>query len=180
MHRGLSISVLLHVLRNFSHQLPSSQTQVLLQLRKHLKYPNQLEIWKDHTIDFCFISSYAQVDITCLDNLVIDSESRTLSEAFLLDYFVTVARLSSLEVLSSLVYLGIWVSDKIHRLTSLEYLDLSSVPPWIAAMVKLQILVMDNNFLNGTVPNWFGSLSNLSTLSSRNSQLKGPCYISVA
>lgn len=183
-----------------SHQLPSSQTQVLLQLRKHLEYPNQLEIWKDHTIDFCSISSSALVNITCLDNLVIELRikgdkpakvggfngfsipNQTLSEAFSLDSFVTtLARLASLKVLS-LVSLGIWgqLPDKIHRLTSLEYLDLSSnflfgsVPPRISAMVKLQTLAMDDNFLNGTIPNWFDSLSSLSTLSLRNNQLKGP------
>ncbi|KAL6182591.1 hypothetical protein ACLB2K_044010 [Fragaria x ananassa] len=183
-----------------THQLPSSQTQVLLQLRKHLEYPSQLEIWKDHTVDFCSISSSAQVNITCLDNLVVELRikgdkpakvtgfhgfsipGQTLSEAFLLDSFVTnLVRLSSLKVLS-LVSLGIWgqLPDKIHRLTFLEYLDLSSnflfgsVPPRISAMVKLQTLVMDGNFLNGTVPSWFGSLSNLSTLSFRNNQLRGP------
>ncbi|ONI08015.1 hypothetical protein PRUPE_5G153400 [Prunus persica] len=182
-----------------THQLQSSQTQVLLQLRKHLEYPRQLEIWNDHTIDFCSISSLSQVHMTCLDNLVTELRvvgdkpatvsdfngfsipNQTLSEAFSLDSFVTtLARLNSLKVLS-LVSLGIWgqLPDKIHRLSSLQYLDLSSnylfgsIPPKVSAMVKLQTLKFDDNFLNETMPNWFDSLSNITTLSLRNNQLKG-------
>ncbi|GAV56521.1 Pkinase domain-containing protein/LRR_4 domain-containing protein/LRR_7 domain-containing protein [Cephalotus follicularis] len=41
-------------------------------------------------------------------------------------------------------------------------------------MVKLQTLIMDNNYLNETVPDWFDSLSNLTVLSLKNNQLKGP------
>ncbi|EEF51813.1 leucine-rich repeat protein, putative [Ricinus communis] len=181
-------------------QLQSSQTQVLLQLRKHLEYPYQLEIWNDHTIDFCYLSSTTQVNVTCQDNFVTELRilgdkptqvnsfvgfaipTITLSENFSIDSFVvTLARLNSLKVLS-LVSLGIWgpLPDKIHRLSSLEYLELSSnylfgsVPPKISTMVKLQTLILDDNFFNHTVPNWFDSLSNLTILRLRNNKLKGP------
>ncbi|WCJ36237.1 Leucine-rich repeat protein kinase family protein [Euphorbia peplus] len=181
-----------------THQLQSSQTQVLLQLRKHLEYPNELEIWKDHTQDFCFLSS-PQVNVTCQDNFVSELRiigdktvkvenfngfaipDQTLSPNFTLDSFVvTLARLTSLRVLS-LVSLGIWgpLPDKIHRLDSLEYLDLSSnylfgsVPPKISTMVKLQTLVLDDNFFNDTVPDWFNSFSNLTILRLRKNRLEG-------
>lgn len=188
-----------------TYQLQSSQTQVLLQLRKHLEYPKELEIWKEHGGDFCFISSGTQVNLTCQDNVVTELRvkgdksikvsdfngfaipKQTLSESFSIDsFFTTLARLNNLRVLS-LVSLGIWgpIPDKIHRLYSLEYLDLSSnflfgsVPPKISEMVKLQTLLMDNNFLNGTVPSWFDSLVNLSILSLNNNHLTGPLPSSV-
>ncbi|XP_050223916.1 probable inactive leucine-rich repeat receptor-like protein kinase At3g03770 [Mercurialis annua] len=182
-------------------QLQSSQTQVLVQLRKHLEYPFELEIWNDHTVDFCYLSSSTQVNVTCQDNVVtelriigdkpshvVDNNfvgyaisTQTLSENFSMDSFVvTLARLGNLRVLS-LVSLGIWgpLPDKIHRLSSLEFLDLSSnylygsVPPKISTMVKLQTLVLDHNFFNDTVPNWFDSLSNLTVLRLSNNKLKG-------
>ncbi|KAG6686268.1 hypothetical protein I3842_11G009200 [Carya illinoinensis] len=182
-----------------TYQLQPSQTQVLLQLRKHLEYPPQLEIWSDHTKDFCVLSS-SKVNITCQDNFVTELRimgdklakvsgfngfaipNQTLAESFSVDSFVaTLARLTSLRVLS-LVSLGIWgpFPDKIHRISSLEYLDLSSnflfgsVPPKISTMVKLQTLKLDDNFFNTTVPTWFDSLSNLIVLSLRNNQFKGP------
>ncbi|KAL4634383.1 hypothetical protein ACB092_04G195700 [Castanea dentata] len=182
-----------------TYPLQSSQTQVLQQLRKHLEYPKQLEIWNNRSIDFCYLSSFPQVNITCQDNFVTELRivgdktakvsgfhgfaipKQTLSENFSLDSFVaTLARLTNLRVLS-LVSLGIWgpLPDKIHRLSSLEYLDLSSnflfgsVPPKISTMLKLQTLKLDDNFFNDTVPNWFDSLSNLTILSLRNNQLKG-------
>ncbi|KAF3436853.1 hypothetical protein FNV43_RR19606 [Rhamnella rubrinervis] len=181
-------------------QLQSSQTQVLLQLRKHLEYPKELEIWNQHGIDYCYVSSGTQVNMTCQDNLITElrilgdkpfkvSEfngfaipNQTLSENFSIEsFFTTLARLTSLKALS-LVSLGIWgpIPAKIHRLSSLEYLDLSSnflfgsIPPKISTMEKLQTLKMDNNFFNGTVPSWFDSSSNLTVLSLRNNRLEGP------
>lgn len=183
-----------------TYQLQSSQTQVLLQLRKHLEFPKELEILNQHGIDFCSISSSTQVNITCQENLLIELRilgdkpfkvsgfngfavpNQTLSESFSMDsFFTTIARLNSLKVLS-LVSLGVWgpIPDKIHRLSSLEYLDLGSnflfgsIPPTISRMEKLQTLIMDDNFLNDTVPSWFDSLSNLRILSLRNNRLKGP------
>ncbi|KAM6570262.1 hypothetical protein CsatB_018247 [Cannabis sativa] len=188
-----------------TYQLQSSQTQVLLQLRKHLEYPTELEIWQDHSRDYCFISSGTQVNLTCQDNVVTELRiigdksikvsdfngfaipNQTLSERFSIDsFFTTLARLNNLRVLS-LVSLGIWgpIPDKIHRLYSLEYLDLSSnfffgsIPPKISEMVKLQTLIMDNNFLNGTVPSWFDSLIDLSILSLSNNKLTGPMPSSI-
>ncbi|GMY15080.1 probable inactive leucine-rich repeat receptor-like protein kinase At3g03770 isoform X1 [Fagus crenata] len=148
-----------------TYPLQSSQTQVLMQLRKHLEYPKQLEVWNDHSIDFCSLSSFVQVNITCQDNFVTElrilsdktakvSEfhgfaipKQTLSESFPMDSFVaTLARLTSLRVL---------------------------IPPKISTMVKLETLKLDNNFFHDTFPNWFDSLSNLTILSLRNNLLKG-------
>ncbi|KAL5543948.1 hypothetical protein UlMin_007732 [Ulmus minor] len=181
-------------------QLQSSQSQVLLQLKRQLEYPKQLEIWIEHGVDFCSLSSAAQVNLTCQDNLVTELRiigdkrvkvgdfdglaipNQTLSESFSIDsFFTTLARLNSLRILS-LVSLGIWgpIPDKVHRLSSLEYLDLSSnflfgsIPPKISTMVKLQTLALDNNFLNDTIPSSFNSLVDLRILSLRNNQLQGP------
>lgn len=180
------------------YQLQASQAQVLLQLRKHLEYPKQLESWTDHRVDFCTLSFVPQVNVTCQDNVVTELRiegdaqgkvdefigfaipNRTLSESFSLDSFITtLTRLNNLRVLS-LVSLGIWgpLPDKIHRLYSLEYLDLSSnyifgsIPPKISSMVKLQTLKLDDNFFNGTMPNWFDSLSSLTELSLKNNKIK--------
>ncbi|KAL0342331.1 UNVERIFIED_CONTAM: putative inactive leucine-rich repeat receptor-like protein kinase [Sesamum calycinum] len=165
-----------------THELQSSQTQVLLQLRKQLEYPKPLDYWLNPGIDLCFASS-PQVNITCSNNFVTeirvfgDKQSRdgnfngipvpykTLSQNFSMDSLVaTLSRLNSLRVLS-LVSLGIWgpIPDKIHRLQSLEHLDLSwnflygSVPQTLPRIVKLQILKLDGNFLNGTLPGQFDS-----------------------
>ncbi|KAF8036950.1 hypothetical protein BT93_B0008 [Corymbia citriodora subsp. variegata] len=182
-----------------THQLQSSQSQVLLQLRKQLEYPPQLEIWNVHGVDFCSLPPSPTVNLTCENNFVTELKlagekvlkggyfegfavpNKSLSQNFSMDSFVsTLARLTSLKVLH-LVSLGMWgpLPDKIHRLSSLEHLDFSSnflygsVPPRISAMVMLQTLVLDDNFFNGTVPNWFDALKNLTVLSLRNNRLRG-------
>ncbi|KAL0415695.1 UNVERIFIED_CONTAM: putative inactive leucine-rich repeat receptor-like protein kinase [Sesamum latifolium] len=187
-----------------THELQSSQTQVLLQLRKQLEYPKPLDYWLNPGIDLCFASS-PQVNITCSNNFVTeirifgDKQSRdgsfngfpvpykTLSQNFSMDSLVaTLSRLNSLRVLS-LVSLGIWgpIPDKIHRLQSLEHLDLSwnflygSVPQTLPRIGKLQVLKLDGNFLNGTLPGWFDSFSDLTSLSLSNNRFTGPLPSSV-
>ncbi|KAL4325574.1 hypothetical protein GQ457_11G028680 [Hibiscus cannabinus] len=181
-------------------QLLNSQTQVLLQLKKHLEYPNQLHIWHDRRTLFCSLPPSANVNISCEFNSVTELKimgdkpslevtdfhgfpipNQTLSATFSMDSFVTtLSRLPSLKALA-LVSLGIWgpLPDKIHRLSSLESLDLSSnflfgsIPPKVSTMVKLQTLVFDHNFFNDTVPNVFDSLSDLKYLSLENNRLMG-------
>ncbi|KAK7282020.1 hypothetical protein RIF29_10485 [Crotalaria pallida] len=180
-------------------QLQSSQIEVLLQLKKHLEYPKQLEIWKDRWTDLCSVSS-TLVDVSCKDNFVTELiilgdkqtkvrdfdgfaiPNQTLSQSFSMDSFVaTLARLTNLRVLS-LVSLGIWgpLPDSIHRLFALEHLDLSSnylygsIPPKISTMAKLKTLRLGDNFFNETIPNLFNSSSNLRVLSLKNNRLKGP------
>ncbi|KAK6920552.1 Leucine-rich repeat [Dillenia turbinata] len=182
-----------------THELQSSQTQVLLQLKKQLEDPKQLDIWSDHGMDFCYTPSSDQLNVSCQDNSVTELRivgdklakvgdfdgcaipNQTLSESFSMDSFVTtLTRLTSLRVVR-LVSLGIWgpLPDKIHRLGSLEFLDLSSnflfgsIPPKMSTMVKLQTLVLDENYLNGSIPNMFGSMSNLTILSMRSNRLEG-------
>ncbi|KAK9668884.1 hypothetical protein RND81_13G093900 [Saponaria officinalis] len=181
-------------------QLQSSQIQALLQLRKHLEYPNELEVWNNNNNDnICFSSPSTKVNVTCEGDVVIELRiighrpsnvghfhghaipNLTLSEKFSMDSFVvTLSRLTNLRALS-LVSLGIYgpLPDKIDRLFSLEFLDLSSnflygsVPRRMASMVKLQTVRLDDNFFNETMPDWFASLSNLSILSLSNNQLSG-------
>lgn len=182
-----------------SHELQTSHTQVLLQLRKHLEYPSPLDIWGNYTGDFCNISSSPHMSISCQDNSVTELKimgdklvkvsefngfaipNQTLSESFSMDSFITtLTRLTSLRVLS-LTSLGIWgpLPDKIHRLSSLEVLDLCSnfffgtLPPEISRLVKLQILTLDANYFNGSIPDSLDSLSNLTTLSFKNNWLTG-------
>lgn len=183
-----------------THELQTFQTQVLLQLRKHLEYPSPLEIWGNYEGDLCNLTSTAHMSITCQENSVTGLKimgdklvkenvefnghpipNQTLSESFSVDSFVTtLTRLTSLRVLS-LVSLGIWgpLPDKIHRLSSLELLDMSSnflfgaIPSGISRLVRLQTLTMDANFFDDNVPDWWDSLSNLTVLSLKNNQLKG-------
>ncbi|XP_031282219.1 probable inactive leucine-rich repeat receptor-like protein kinase At3g03770 [Pistacia vera] len=182
-----------------THQLQTSQAQVLLQLRKHLEYPSPLEIWENYNGDLCSVISTAHMSISCQDNSVTELKimgdklvkvaefrgypipNQTLSLGFSIDSFITtLTRLTSLRVLT-LVSLGIWgpLPDKIHRLSSLEVLDLSSnfmfgsIPSGISRLVKLQTLTLDGNYFNETVPDWWNSLSNLTALSLKSNQLKG-------
>ncbi|KAI9108942.1 hypothetical protein K1719_020247 [Acacia pycnantha] len=180
-------------------QLQSSQTQVLLQLKKHLEHPKQLDIWKDRWASFCSSSPSSQVNVTCQGNFVTELsivgdanpskvrdfdgfpvQSQTLSGNFSMDSFVaTLARLTSLKVLR-LVSLGLWgpLPNKIQRLYELEHLDLSSnflygsIPPKISAIVNLQVLALDDNFFNSTIPILFNSLTNLTILGLSNNRLK--------
>ncbi|XVE84127.1 hypothetical protein DITRI_Ditri16bG0144800 [Diplodiscus trichospermus] len=178
-----------------THGLQAHQTQLLLQIRKHLEYPSQLQILENYSGDFCKLSAM----VSCQDNFVTELKirgdklanisgfngyaipSKTLSQTFSIDSLVTtLTRLTSLRVLS-FVSLGIWgpLPDKIHRLYSLELLDLSSnfmfgsIPPQISRMVKLQALTLDGNYFNDTIPDTLDSLSNLTVLSLRGNQLKG-------
>ncbi|KAI3473857.1 hypothetical protein Pfo_028038 [Paulownia fortunei] len=191
------LSWLLFAIR--THQLRSYETQVLLQLRKHLEYPMPLNVWENNNADLCNLSSPPHMSIKCEDDTVTElrimgekpakvSEFRgfaipnqTLSQSFSIDSFVTtLTRLSTLRVVS-LVSLGIWgpLPDKIHRLYSLEALDMSSnflfgsIPSEMSRLVKLQTLTFDGNFFNDTVPEWLDSLTNLTILSLKNNRLKG-------
>lgn len=182
-----------------THQLQTSETQDLLQLRKHLEYPVQLQAWEHYYGDLCYVPSTLHVSITCRNNIVSELKimgdkhggvsefygfaipNVTLSDRFSIDSFVTtLTRLSGLRVLN-LVSLGIWgpLPDKIHRLGLLEVLDMSSnfmfgsIPPQLSRLVKLHTLTFDSNYFNDTVPDWLDSLSNLTILSIKNNRLKG-------
>ncbi|CAA0806932.1 Leucine-rich repeat protein kinase family protein [Striga hermonthica] len=166
-----------------THQLQSSQTQLLLQVRKHLEYPKELENWVIPRADLCFQSS-PQVNITCQDNIVsqvtiFGDSNQILSKNFSIDSLVvTLSRLNTLKSLS-LVSLGMWGSlpDKIHRLQSLEYLDLrwnflyGTIPQTLSRITTLRVLKIDGNSLNGTLPS---SFPNLMSLSLSQNMLAGP------
>ncbi|WCJ27490.1 Leucine-rich repeat protein kinase family protein [Euphorbia peplus] len=201
---SFSILFLTWVLFNIfpTHELQTNQAQLLLQLRKHLEYPSQLDIWGTYPTDFCNLSSTLHVTIICKDNAISELKIRgdklpkvststdfhgypianqTLSSTFSIDsFFTTLTRLTTLRSVS-LVSLGIWgtLPDKIHRLSSIEYLDLSSnfifgsVPPQLSRMVKLKSLILDENFFNGSLPDWFDSFSELTILSLKYNRFKG-------
>ncbi|XP_030544643.1 probable inactive leucine-rich repeat receptor-like protein kinase At3g03770 [Rhodamnia argentea] len=182
-----------------THQLQTYQSQVLLQLRKHLEYPTFLDIWVNYTGDVCNAPPSPQLSITCQDTFITELRimgdkrvkvrdfdghaipNQTLSETFSVDSFVTtLTRLTTLRVLS-LVSLGIWgpLPEKIHRLSSLQLLDLSSnflfgpIPSQISRLARLQILTLDGNYFNGGVPDGLDSMSDLTVLTLKNNQLSG-------
>ncbi|KAK1441158.1 hypothetical protein QVD17_06997 [Tagetes erecta] len=183
-----------------THELQTTQSLILLQLRKHLEYPIQLTNWENYNGDFCYFPTNFRVTIKCEDNSITELKimgdklpkvslfhglplrNQTLSESFSIDSFVvTLTRLTTLKVLS-LVSLGLWgqLPDKIHRLNSLEVLDMSSnfifgfVPNGISRLQKLQSLTLDGNFFNESLPDHlFNTLSNLTILSLKNNKLKG-------
>ncbi|KAL9157372.1 hypothetical protein ABFS82_08G000900 [Erythranthe guttata] len=157
-----------------THQLRSYETQVLLQLQKHLEYPMPLSVWGNNNnananADFCNLSSPPHMTIKCDNDSVTELRimgdmpapnltfheftgfaipNQTLSQRFSIDSFVTtLTRLSNLRVLT-LVSLGIWgqLPDKIHRLYSLEALDMTS------------------NFMFGSIPSEMSRLVKLQTL----------------
>ncbi|XP_076913205.1 putative inactive leucine-rich repeat receptor-like protein kinase At3g03770 [Bidens hawaiensis] len=184
-----------------THELQTTQSLILLQLRKHLEYPIQLTNWETFNGDFCNFSQNVHVTIKCEDDYITELKimgddklpkvssfhgfairNQTLSESFSMDsLIVTLTRLTSLKVLS-LVSLGIWgqLPDKIHRLNSLEFLDMSSnfmfgsVPNGISRLQKLHTLTLDGNFFNESLPDHlFDSLSNLTILSLKINKLTG-------
>ncbi|XP_073013499.1 probable inactive leucine-rich repeat receptor-like protein kinase At3g03770 [Typha latifolia] len=188
-----------------SEQIQSTHTQLLLQMRKQLEYPRHLDAW-NNTDDLCWTQPSSVLSVTCEGSFVTELKivgdklskldkfnghsipNLTLSDAFVVDSFVTtLTRLTTLRVVI-LVSLGIWgpLPDKIHRLYSLEVLDLSSnflygsIPPKISAMTKIQTLTLDGNYFNDTVPDWFDSFSNLTVVSLQNNRLKGSIPASIS
>ncbi|KAF2910595.1 probable inactive leucine-rich repeat receptor-like protein kinase At3g03770 [Oryza sativa Japonica Group] len=189
----------------FPRSEQSSQGEVLQQLRKQLEYPRQLDVWNNPNSDPCYTQPTSVVTVACEGNAITELKiigdritkppkfsgypvsNITLSEAFVLDSFVTtLARLPALHVVI-LVSLGLWgpLPDKIHRLSSLQVLDLSSnflygsIPPKLSAMPKLHTLTLDGNFFNGTMPDWFNLYSNLTVLRLQRNRLKGPIPASI-
>lgn len=182
------------------------QTQLLLQLRKHLEYPKALASLENYNGDLCNLSSTPNMSIICQNDSVTELKiigdmlgkvsefngfaipNKTLSASFSVDSFVTtLTRLTNLKVLC-LVSLGIWgtLPDKIHRLNSLELLDLSSnfmfgaVPSELSRLTKLNSLTLDGNYFNGTVPDWLDSFSSLTILSLKSNRFTGPFPSSVS
>ncbi|KAK3118640.1 hypothetical protein QOZ80_9BG0702900 [Eleusine coracana subsp. coracana] len=177
----------------------SSQSELLQQLRKQLEYPRQLDVWSSSSSDPCYTQPTAVLAVTCEGSSITELKivgdritklpnfsgnpipNVTLSEAFVLDSFVTtLTRLTTLRVVI-LVSLGLWgpLPDKIHRLSSLEVLDLSSnflsgsIPPKLSVMSKLHTVNLDSNYFNGSIPEWLDSFSNLTVLRLQGNQLKG-------
>ncbi|KAG2334122.1 hypothetical protein Bca52824_005302 [Brassica carinata] len=131
---------------SFFKKLQNSQTQVLYQLRKHLEFPKALESWGSYYGDLCQISPTPHMSISCQEGTSVVTELKVMGDKFG----------------NRLVLPG-----KIHRLCSLESLDLSSnylfgsVPPDVSRLVKLQSLMLDGNYFNGSVPDALDSLTNL-------------------
>lgn len=179
-----------------TYQVQTSQTQLLLQLRRQLEYPRPLDSW-EKADDICLTQPSSTLAVTCEGGAVTELKiigdrldrpvkfsgygipNQTLSNAFVMDSFVTtLTRLTTLRVLI-LVSLGLWgpLPDKIHRLFALEVLDLSSnflygsLPPKISRITGLRTLTLDNNYFNGSIPGWLNSFSNLTVL-----QLQSNCF----
>ncbi|KAJ3671494.1 hypothetical protein LUZ60_007573 [Juncus effusus] len=181
-----------------SLQIQTSQTQLLLQIRKQLEFPQILDSWQKLE-DICLSNPTSFLSVTCQRGVITELKiigdkldrpaifsgfsipNQTLSQSFVMDSFITtLTRLTSLKVVI-LVSLGLWgpLTDKIHRLNSLELLDLSSnfiygsIPPKLAAIEGLQTLTLDNNYFNGSIPDWFDSFSNLTVLRLQRNTFQG-------
>nr|TKW00495.1 hypothetical protein SEVIR_8G112700v2 [Setaria viridis] len=189
----------------FPRSEQSSESELLQQLRKQLEYPRQLDAWGSPSSDPCYTQPTAVLAVTCEGNAITELKiigdritkppkfsgysvpNVTLSEAFVVDSFVTtLARLTTLRVVI-LVSLGLWgpLPDKIHRLSSLEVLDLSSnflygsIPPKLSVMSKLHTVTLDRNYFNESVPDWLDSFSNLTVLRLQSNRLKGSIPASI-
>ncbi|KAJ0973061.1 hypothetical protein J5N97_021020 [Dioscorea zingiberensis] len=185
----LALVVVCLTLVTSSHQLLSSQSQVLQQLRKQLEYPKQLDAWNG-TKDLCYVPFSPSFTVSCEGESVTELKivgdrlakvssfdghavpDHTLSESFVVDsFFTTLSRLPGLKVVI-LVSLGIWgpLPDKIHRLESLEVLDLSSnflygsIPPKISTM---------RNRLKGPLSDSIGRAKSLTDLALSNNKISG-------
>ncbi|KAL8161530.1 hypothetical protein V2J09_013019 [Rumex salicifolius] len=164
-------------------QLSNSESRILLQIQKHLEYPEAIKGWNRWT-NFCYLPSSSSVIVVCSGNHVteltligtknssqstkqgsnfVDSQ-QSLSESFSIDsLFTAVTKLSALKRLS-LVSLGLWgpIPSKISRLSSLQMLNMSSnfiygsIPSSIASLVNLQSIVLSSNLINGSVPDLTG------------------------
>lgn len=189
----------------FPRSEQSSESELLQQLRKQLEYPRQLDAWGSPSSDPCYTQPTAVLAVTCEGNAITELKiigdritkppkfsgysvpNVTLSEAFVVDSFVTtLARLTTLRVVI-LVSLGLWgpLPDKIHRLSSLEVLDLSSnflygsIPPKLSVMSKLHTVTLDRNYFNESLPDWLDSFSNLTVLRLQSNRLKGSIPASI-
>ncbi|KXG28163.1 hypothetical protein SORBI_3005G092700 [Sorghum bicolor] len=189
----------------FSISEQSSQTELLQQLRKQLEYPRQLDAWGSPSSDPCSTKPTAVLAVTCEGNAIRELKiigdritkapkfsgfsvpNVTLSEAFVLDSFVTtLTRLTTLRVVI-LVSLGLWgpIPDKIHRLASLEMptsvvtilLSKNSlkgeIPEQFGQLNRLQHLDVSFNFLVGSPPAELFALPNISYLNLAANMLSG-------
>nr|CAD1821146.1 unnamed protein product [Ananas comosus var. bracteatus] len=70
-------------------------------------------------------------------------------------------------------------SDGIQGFANTELLFIAncalsgSIPPWLANLTKLKIVVISGNHLTGTIPSWLGNLDNLFYLDVSNNSLTG-------
>lgn len=189
--------VLIALLIPYSHQLQSSQFQILLRIQSLLEFPKALD-GVNNTTDFCGLPPSPSLTVVCHENTVtellivgekpapppdavLSASYQTLSPAFSADsLFTTLTKLYSLRALS-LVSLGIWgpLSSKLDRLSSLEMLNISSnfitgsIPYQLSGLSKLQRFIMDDNMLNDNVPDWFSALPDLEFLSLKDNRLSG-------
>ncbi|CAN8293534.1 unnamed protein product [Cochlearia groenlandica] len=165
--------LLLFLLQTISEsQIPSSESRNLLEIQKHLQYPQVLTSWTNQT-NLCYIPSSPSYNILCYNGHVTEltvTGNRTvkLHGNFSSDsLFTVITKLSSLKTLS-LVSLGISgpLPTKIIRLSSsLQSLNLSSnfisgkIPKEISLLKNLKSLVLSNNLFNGSVPDLRGLLN---------------------
>lgn len=178
-------------------QLSTSESRILLQIQKHLEYPEALKEWNRWT-NFCYLPPSSSVVVVCSGNHVTEltvigaknssqtlkkdanfvASQQSLSGSFSIDsLFTLVTKLSGLKKLS-LVSLGLWgpIPSKISRLCSLEMLNISSnfiygdIPLSIASLKSLQSLVLSQNMINGSVPDLSG-LESLQEIDLGNNQI---------
>ncbi|CAN1321317.1 Probable LRR receptor-like serine/threonine-protein kinase At1g14390 [Linum perenne] len=166
-----------------SQNLPQSETRVLFHIQKLLEFPEPLHSWNNWT-NFCYLPSSPSLKITCTNRHVteltivgtktspsqlpnpIPRKQYALSGAFSIDsLFTDLSKLPNLQILS-LVKLGMWgqlPSGKVNRFRLIRVMNLSSnfitgeIPRGIGSLKGLRSLVLADNLMNGSVPDFSSS-----------------------
>ncbi|KAK2976084.1 hypothetical protein RJ640_009516 [Escallonia rubra] len=196
----LTALVLLFILFPPSFSL-AAETQALLEFKNHLVDPlNQLVSWKDSGSDspcrFAGVScdpSTGEVVEISLDNKSLSGQIwpsisvlRSLSSLVITSNLITGNLPPELNNCSSLKVLNVSGNSMngsipdLSDLINLEILDLSSnyfsggFPNWVGKLTKLVSLVLnDNDYDEGEIPNSLGNLKNLTWLNFGGSNLRG-------
>ncbi|KAJ0469667.1 putative protein kinase RLK-Pelle-LRR-VI-1 family [Helianthus annuus] len=145
-----------------THQLQTTQTLILLQIRKHLEYPLQLSSWENFNGDFCNMVSNPQVSIKCEGEL---PDLTTLSSLNLLD-------LRGNRFDSELPLLPNGVTTVLLSDNSFD----GNIPEEFSKLNHLQHLDLSSNSLVGPPPSGLFSLPNISYLNLGSNMLSGSLH----
>ncbi|KAJ7974777.1 Tyrosine-protein kinase [Quillaja saponaria] len=142
-----------------THELQTYQTQVLLQLRKHLEFPSSLEIWENYNGDFCNLSSSAYVSITCQDNSV--TELKIMG-----DKLVKVREFNGFSIPNQTLSMSFSIDSFVTTLAS-------TIPDFFASLPNLNTLSLKSNRLKGQFPSSICTIKTLTYIALSHNELSG-------
>ncbi|KAL4339609.1 hypothetical protein GQ457_08G037410 [Hibiscus cannabinus] len=149
-----------------------SQTLTLLQLKKHLEYPKQLDIWYDRTTLFCSLPPSPYVTVSCEFNSV--TELKIMGE---LPDFTRLTHLQVLDLSGNRFDSHLPTIPKGLLMVSLERNSFTGeIPTQYTHLTQLQHIDISFIFnkLSGTPPAPLFSLPNISFLNLASNVLSGP------